>query len=95
MVHWYFATKDDLFVAVLDALQSADLEEAKARLSRSAPGQREEDLGTLLMEFVWRRLNRYIPTDMDELLVSTMRNCAKAELGMDRNPTRSRGAPPR
>ena len=58
VVHWYFATKDQLFVAVLDSLQSEDLEEAKARFSRSAPGHEEEDLETLLTEFVWRRLDR-------------------------------------
>jgi len=59
VVHWYFATKDELFVAVLDLLQSEDLEEAKASFSRSAPGQEEKDLETLLTEFVCRRLERY------------------------------------
>jgi len=59
VVHWYFATKDDLFVAVLDALQSEDLEEAERRLARSTPGQAEKVLATLLTEFVWRRLDRY------------------------------------
>jgi AcrR family transcriptional regulator len=59
VVHWYFATKDDLFVAVLESLQSQDLEEAQGRLSRSTPGQDEEVLEALLTEFVWRRLDRY------------------------------------
>jgi AcrR family transcriptional regulator len=59
VVHWYFATKDELFVAVLDALQAKDLEEARQRLSRSAPGQEEKALEALLTEFVWRRLDRY------------------------------------
>ncbi len=59
VVHWYFATKDELFVAVLDAIQSEDLEEAAARLSRSAPGREGEDLEELLTDFVWRRLDRY------------------------------------
>ena len=59
VVHWYFPTKDDLFVAVLDALQSGDLEEAQARLVRSATGQQRELLESLLTEFVWRRLDRY------------------------------------
>jgi AcrR family transcriptional regulator len=59
VVHWYFATKDDLFVAVLDALQSEDLTEAKARFSRSKPSREEKTLEALLTEFVWRRLDRY------------------------------------
>lgn len=49
VVHWYFSTKDDLFVAALDALQSEDL----------AEGEEEKALGALLTEFVWRRLDRY------------------------------------
>jgi len=59
VVHWYFATKDDLFVAALDALQSEDLEEAHERLARSTPGEEQQALGALLTEFVWRRLDRY------------------------------------
>ena len=59
VVHWYFPTKDDLFVAALDSLQSEDLEEAQARLARSAPGQEQEVLEALLTEFVLRRLDRY------------------------------------
>ena len=59
VVHWYFATKDELFVAALDSLQSEDLEEASERISRSTPGQEEKDLEGLLTEFVWRRLDRY------------------------------------
>jgi AcrR family transcriptional regulator len=59
VVHWYFATKDDLFVAALDSLQSEDLEEAQERLARSTRGQEEANLEALLTEFVWRRLDRY------------------------------------
>jgi AcrR family transcriptional regulator len=59
VVHWYFPTKDDLFVAALDSLQSEDLVEAQARLARSAPGREKEVLEALLTEFVWRRLDRY------------------------------------
>ena len=59
VVHWYFATKDELFVAVLEALQSEDLEEAAERLARSAPGREATELEALLTEFVWRRLDRY------------------------------------
>ena len=59
VVHWYFATKDELFVAVLEQLQSEDLEEAAERLTRSAPGREKEELEELLTEFVWRRLDRY------------------------------------
>jgi AcrR family transcriptional regulator len=59
VVHWYFPTKDDLFVAALDSLQSEDLGEAQARLGRSAPGREKEVLEALLKEFVWRRLDRY------------------------------------
>ena len=58
VVHWYFATKDELFVAVLDALQSEDLAEAQSRFSQSAPGRTEADLEKILTEFVWRRLDR-------------------------------------
>lgn len=59
VVHWYFPTKDHLFVAALGSLQSEDLEEAQARLDRSAPGRQREVLEALLTEFVWRRLDRY------------------------------------
>lgn len=59
VVHWYFTSKDDLFVAVLDALQSADLEQAQQRLSRSVPGREDRNLESVLTEFVWRRLHRY------------------------------------
>ncbi|MDH3685551.1 MAG: TetR/AcrR family transcriptional regulator [Myxococcales bacterium] len=59
VVHWYFATKDELFVAVLEALQSEDLKEAADRLARSARGREAVELEALLTEFVWRRLDRY------------------------------------
>ena len=59
VVHWYFPTKDELFVAVMEALQSADLEEAEERLVRSTPRRAQKDLETVLTEFVWRRLDRY------------------------------------
>ena len=59
VVHWYFATKDDLFVAVMEALQSADLEDAEARLMKSAPRRAMKDLEAILTEFVLRRLDRY------------------------------------
>ena len=59
VVHWYFATKDDLFVAVLEALQAEDLEEATKRFARAAPGGEDAELASLLTEFVWRRLDRY------------------------------------
>ncbi len=58
VVHWYFPTKDDLFVAVLEDLQSEDLEEALERFERSA-GREEQELEALLTEFVVRRLDRY------------------------------------
>ena len=47
VVHWYFATKDDLFVAALDSLQSEDLEEADERLARTTPGQEEKRGNTI------------------------------------------------
>jgi AcrR family transcriptional regulator len=59
VVHWYFATKDELFVAVLESLQSEDLEEAKGRFTRSISGREDATLEALLTEFVWRRLDRY------------------------------------
>ncbi|MGI9432892.1 MAG: TetR/AcrR family transcriptional regulator [Myxococcota bacterium] len=58
VVHWYFATKDELFVAVLEALQSDDMEEATARFSRSIAGLEQTEPEALLTEFVWRRLDR-------------------------------------
>ena len=59
VVHWYFATKDDLFVAVMESLQSADLEDAEARLRRSTPRRAKQDLEAILTDFVVRRLDRY------------------------------------
>jgi len=59
VVHWYFATKDDLFVSVLDSLRSEDLERAKERLSRATPGREEKAVEALLTEFVWQRLDRH------------------------------------
>jgi AcrR family transcriptional regulator len=59
VVHWYFATKDDLFVAALEALQTEDPSEADKRSSRSKPGREEKDLEALLTRFVWRRLDRF------------------------------------
>jgi len=59
VIHWYFATKDELFVAVLQALQAEDLEVAKTRFSRAVPGHEEQELEAVLFEFVWRRLDRY------------------------------------
>ena len=59
VVHWYFATKDELFVAVMEALQSADLAEAEARLARSPTRRAPKDVETVLTEFVCRRLDRH------------------------------------
>lgn len=59
VVHWYFTSKDDLFIAALDALQSEDLEEAQERVSRSAPGLEGKNLEAVLTDFVCRRLDRY------------------------------------
>jgi TetR/AcrR family transcriptional regulator, cholesterol catabolism regulator len=59
VVHWYFATKDDLFVAVLESFQMEDLEEAQRRFARVARRGADNVLGDLLTEFAWRRLDRY------------------------------------
>lgn len=59
VVHWYFATKDDLFVAVLDALQSEDLAHAEQRFAGAHPRSQETILEELLAEFACRRLDRY------------------------------------
>ena len=59
VVHWYFASKDDLFVAALDGLQSEDLEEAQQRLSRASPGREGPRLEAVLTDFACRRLGRY------------------------------------
>lgn len=50
VVHYYFATKDELFVAALDSLQREDLERAK-----SSAASLEAALG----EFVCSRLDQY------------------------------------
>ena len=59
VVHWYFATKDELFVAVLEALQADDLKEAASRLARSKPGRAATELEAILSDFVCKRLDRY------------------------------------
>lgn len=60
VVHWYFPTKDELFVAALDSLQAKGLDELATRhLARSTPGAEESDLESLLTELVWRRLDLY------------------------------------
>jgi AcrR family transcriptional regulator len=58
VVHWYFATKDELFVAALDSLQSDELEELlERRFVETIPGEETKALGRLLTEFVWRLLD--------------------------------------
>ena len=59
VVHWYFPSKDELFVSALEALQSEDLGKAQERFSRSVPGQEGKHLAAVLTDFVWRRLDRY------------------------------------
>lgn len=59
VVHWYFPTKDELFVAVMDALQRKDLEDAAVRLARSTPRPARADQVKVLTEFVSRRLDRH------------------------------------
>ncbi len=59
VVHWYFPTKDDLFVAVMEALQQRDLEYAAKRLARSTPERAGSERVALLTEFVSRRLDRH------------------------------------
>lgn len=53
VVHWYFATKDELFVAALDALQAGGLEEfVERRLAAAVPGDEKRLLGEILAQFV-------------------------------------------
>lgn len=59
VVHWYFPTKDDLFVAVLDSLQTEDLADAQKRFARVVRGEEAKAFGDLLTEFALRRLDRY------------------------------------
>jgi len=60
VVHWYFATKDELFVAALDALQSEGLEKLlERRLARTIPGEEKKQLGKLLAELVWRLVDMH------------------------------------
>lgn len=59
VVHWYFATKDELFVAVMEALQLKDLKDAAERLARSTPRRAKKDGAKILAEFVSRRLDRH------------------------------------
>jgi AcrR family transcriptional regulator len=60
VVHWYFATKDELFVAALDALQVESLAELETRfVAQAIPGEEERELEALLTEFVCGRLAMY------------------------------------
>jgi len=60
VVHWYFATKDELFVAALDALQVQSLAELESRhLAEATPGDERRQLQALLTEFVCGRLAMY------------------------------------
>ena len=59
VVHWYFATKDELFVAVMESLQQKDLAYAARRLERSTPERARRDRAAILTEFVSRRLDRH------------------------------------
>ena len=65
VVHWYFATKDELFVAALDSLQSKGLEELlDRRFAETIPGEEKKQLGKLLTELIWRL------ADMDGLIAT-------------------------
>ncbi len=56
VVHWYFATKDELFVAALDALQSEGLAELGRRLAKAIPGEERKQLERVLAELAGRLL---------------------------------------
>ena len=57
VVHWYFETKDELFVAALDALQAESLAELRTRyVDEAMPGDEQRNLEALLTEFVCGRL---------------------------------------
>jgi AcrR family transcriptional regulator len=60
VVHWYFATKDELFVAALDALQVRSLTQLQSRfVAHATPGDERSLLEALLTEFVCGRLAMY------------------------------------
>lgn len=56
VVHWYFATKDELFVAALDAFQIENLAELETRYAEAGPtGDEPRVLKALLTEFICGR----------------------------------------
>ncbi|MDX1736085.1 MAG: helix-turn-helix domain-containing protein [Halioglobus sp.] len=59
VVHWYFPTKDELFVAVMEALQLQDMQEAAGRLADLSPARAREARVEILADFVCRRLDRH------------------------------------
>lgn len=59
VVHWYFANKDLLFVAVLESLQSQGLAKLKHSFDLTASDGKPESLVTYLTDLVCRRLDLY------------------------------------
>jgi AcrR family transcriptional regulator len=56
VVHWYFATKDELFVAVLDQMQTEGLAELEHKLGRRKATSTRAGLKAFLTELVHARL---------------------------------------
>ena len=74
VVHWYFPTKDELFVAVMETLHLRDLKKATDELaSLRAEGKKADEQGSeaeILASFVCRLLDRH-------LLVTTLHERSK------------------
>lgn len=60
VVHWYFPTKDELFVAALDSLQAVVLEQlVERRPAKASPEQEKKALGMFLTDLVGRLIDMY------------------------------------
>ena len=58
VVHWYFASKDELFVAALEALQTEGLEKLlEGPFAQAAPGEEKKALEAVLTKLVWHLLD--------------------------------------
>ncbi len=61
VVHWYFASKDELFVAALEALQSEGLEKLlEGPLEQAVPGEERKALESVLTKLVWHLLDMHL-----------------------------------
>lgn len=60
VVHWYYASKDELFVAALEDLLTRGLKTLLERgLADALPGEERKQLESLLTQLVWRLLDQH------------------------------------